>query len=159
MLPKYEVAALRLNSDVIRWSASSSSVLKQKEPMGPGGTWIGLVMLFSTRNGEPLAIIPDGVIQQLRVAATQAIGAKYLAHPDASIYAQIGSGWQGSGLALAMAHVRKFREIRVFSPTKANRERLADSLRDRFGIIVRTVDDAAEAMQGADIVGTANQIA
>ncbi len=66
----------------------------------------------------------DGVMQQLRVAATQAIGAKYLAHADAGIYAQIGSGWQASGQALAMAHIRKFREIRVFSPTKANRERL-----------------------------------
>jgi alanine dehydrogenase len=155
MLPKYEVAALRLNSDVVRWPAGSSTVLKQKEPTGPGGTWIGLVLLFSTRNGEPLAIVPDGVIQQLRVAATQAIAAKYLAHPDARVYAQIGSGWQGSGLALAMAHVRKFEEIRVFSPTRANREKLADSLRGRLGITVRAVDDPAEAMRGADIVGTA----
>jgi ornithine cyclodeaminase/alanine dehydrogenase-like protein (mu-crystallin family) len=155
MLPKYEIAALRLNSDFIRWQADSSSVLKKKEPMGPGGTWIGLVMLFSTLNGEPLAIIPDGVIQQLRVAATQAIGAKYLAHPDASVYAQIGSGWQGSGQALAMAHVRKLREIRVFSPTKANRENLAETLRKRLNIAIRAVDSAEEAMRGADIIGTA----
>jgi alanine dehydrogenase len=155
LLPKYDVAALRLNSDVIRWTAESSAVLKQKEPMGPGGTWIGLVLLFSTKNGEPLAIIPDGVIQQLRVAATQAIGAKYLAHPDAGVYAQLGAGWQASGQALAMAHVRKFREIRVFSPTKANREKLAATLRDRLGIPVRAVDSAPEAARGADIVGTA----
>jgi ornithine cyclodeaminase/alanine dehydrogenase-like protein (mu-crystallin family) len=155
MLPKYEVAAVRLNSDFIRWKAGSAAVVKDKEPMGPGGTWVGLVILFSTRNGEPLAIIPDGVIQQLRVAATQAIGAKYLANPDASVYAQIGSGWQAGGQALAMSHVRKLREIRVYSPTKANRERLADTLRQRLGITVRAVDDPGEAMRGADIVGSA----
>lgn len=155
LLPKYEIAALRLNSDVIRWTAESSSLLKKKVPAGTGGTWIGLVLLFSTRTGEPLAILPDGVIQQLRVAATQAIGAKYLARPDAAVYAQIGSGWQASGQAWAMAHVRKFREIRVYSPTKSNRERLAATLRDRLGIAVRAVNDAAEAARGADIVGSA----
>jgi hypothetical protein len=33
--------------------------------------------LTSTRNGEPLAIMPDGIIQRLRVACTNALGAKY----------------------------------------------------------------------------------
>src|SRR5262249_12815892 len=83
------------------------------------------------------------------------IGAKYLARPDAAVYAQIGSGWQGTGQALAMAHVRKLREIRVFSPTKANREKLAETLRNRLNITIRAVDSAEEAMRGADIVGTA----
>ncbi len=47
LLPKYEVAALRLES---RMSSKLECVIilgtaRQKEPMGPGGTWIGLVML------------------------------------------------------------------------------------------------------------------
>lgn len=155
MIPKYEVAAIRLNSDFIRWKAGTAAIVKEKEPMGPGGTWVGLVILFSTRTGEPIAIIPDGVIQQLRVAATNAIGAKYLAKPDASIYAQIGSGWQASGQALAMAHVRKLEEIRIYSPNPSNRERLAATLRDQLRIKVDAVGSPADAMRGADIVGTA----
>ena len=38
--------------------------------------YVGLVLLFSTDTGEPLAIFPDGVLQRMRVGATSAIGAK-----------------------------------------------------------------------------------
>jgi alanine dehydrogenase len=155
MVPRFEAAAIRLNSDTIRWSLSPAGVRKDKEPTGPGGKWIGLVMLFSMRTGEPLAIMPDGVMQRLRVAATNALAAKYLAPQNASTYALIGSGWQASGQAIAMAAVRKLKEIRVYSPTPANRERLAKELADKLGIKVVALPDARTAVRGADIVGTA----
>src|SRR5438132_1666667 len=81
-----------------------------------GGKFCGLIYLFSTRNGEPLAIMPDGVIQRLRVACCNALAAKYMAPAKAATYALLGSGWQASGQALAMATVRPIREIRVYSP-------------------------------------------
>jgi ornithine cyclodeaminase/alanine dehydrogenase-like protein (mu-crystallin family) len=155
MIPKFEVAAVRLNSDFIAWKADAAGVVKEKKPVARGASWVGLVLLFSTRTGEPIAIIPDGVIQRLRVSATNAIGAKYLAQPDASIYAQLGSGWQAAGQAKAMAKVRKLDEIRIYSPTQQNRERLAGELREQLGVAVRAVDNADEAMRGADIVATA----
>src|SRR6266850_714699 len=46
-------------------------------------------------------------------------------------------------------------EIRVYSPTKANRERLAGELKAQLGIAVRAVDSARAAVEGADIVGAA----
>jgi ornithine cyclodeaminase/alanine dehydrogenase-like protein (mu-crystallin family) len=155
LLPRFEVAAIRLNSDVIRWEQGPHGLRKDKQATAPGGKFCGLILLFSTRSGEPLAIMPDGVIQRLRVACTNALGAKYMAPADASIYALIGSGWQASGQALAMAAVRPLKEVRIFSPTRANRERLAAELRAQLGIAVSAVDSARTAVQGADIVGIA----
>src|SRR6516164_45236 len=68
MVSKFEVAAVRLNSDVIQWGAGPGGIRKDKQRTAPGEKFIGLILLFSTRNGEPLAIMPDGVIQRLRVA-------------------------------------------------------------------------------------------
>jgi ornithine cyclodeaminase/alanine dehydrogenase-like protein (mu-crystallin family) len=109
---------------------------KEKQPAAPGSKFCGLILLFSTRNGEPLAIMPNGIIQRLRVACTNALGAKYMAPSSASVYGLIGSGWQASGQALAMAAVLPLREIRIYSPTQANRERLARELKAQLGIAV-----------------------
>src|SRR6516162_1210483 len=100
MVPKFEAAAVRLNSDVIQWGAGPAGIRKDKQRTAPGEKFVGLILLFSTRNGEPLAIMPDGVIQRLRVACANALGAKYMAPAHASIYALIGSGWQASALRL-----------------------------------------------------------
>jgi ornithine cyclodeaminase/alanine dehydrogenase-like protein (mu-crystallin family) len=155
MAPRFDVAAVRLNSDTIRWSVTPAGIRKDKQPTAAGGKWIGLIMLFSMRTGEPLAIMPDGVVQRLRVAATNALAARYMAAQDASTYGLIGAGWQASGQALAMAAVRKLREIRDYSPTQANRERLAMELTDQLGIKVVASPDARTAVRGADIVGMA----
>ncbi len=155
LVPRYGVAALRLNSDVIRWQAGPAGIRKDKQPLAPGGTWVGLVLLFSTATGEPLAIMPDGVIQRLRVGATNGIAARYLAPPNAGVYALLGAGWQAGAQARAMAQARPLREIRIYAPTRANRERLAAELSDELKIEVRPVDDPRTAVRGADIVGMA----
>jgi alanine dehydrogenase len=155
MVPGFEAAAVRLNSDVIQWGAGPSGIRKDKQRTAAGNKFVGLIMLFSTRNGEPLAIMPDGVIQRLRVACANALGAKYMAAKDASIYGLIGAGWQAGAQAVAMANVRPLKEIRIYSPTPEKRERLAAELRQQLGIDVRAVDDARTAVRGAHIVGAA----
>jgi len=155
MVPSFEAAAIRLNSDVIRWGAGPGGIRKDKQRTAAGDKFVGLVMLFSTRNGEPLAIMPDGVMQRLRVACANALGAKYMAPKNASIYGLIGAGWQAGAQAVAMANVRSLKEIRIYSPTREKRERLAAELREQLSIDVRAVDDARAAVRGAHIVGAA----
>jgi alanine dehydrogenase len=155
MVPSFEVAAIRLNSDVIRWEKGPAGIRKDKQRTSAGNKFVGLILLFSTRNGEPLAIMPDGVIQRIRVACANALGAKYMAPKDASIYALIGAGWQAEAQASAMANVRNLKEIRIYSPTPENRERLAARLHEQLGIEVRATKDARTAARGAHIVGAA----
>ncbi len=154
LTPRYEVAAIRLNSDIIRWTKGPAGIRKDKQPLADG-KWVGLVLLFSTRTGEPLAIMPDGVLQRLRVASTNALGAKYMAPADASVYALLGAGWQAGGQAEAIAAVRPLKEIRIYSPTKQNRDNLAKELQDKLGIPVLSAPDAETAVRDADIVGMA----
>ena len=113
------------------------------------------LLLFSTRTGEPLAIMPDEVIQSQRVACTNAIAARHIASDDADTLGLIGAGWQASAQALAMSNVRNLREIRA-TVQPANRERLAKELGAQLNVLVRPVDSAQAAAKDADIVGIRN---
>ena len=68
VLPNRGIAALRLNSSVVKWYEKAGGVRKDKLPVAGGDRYVGLIMLFSTETGEPLAIFPDGYVQKLRVA-------------------------------------------------------------------------------------------
>ena len=46
-------------------------------PVATGNRWVGLVILFDLEKLEPVAIMPDGVIQKMRVAALSAVGVNF----------------------------------------------------------------------------------
>jgi ornithine cyclodeaminase/alanine dehydrogenase-like protein (mu-crystallin family) len=154
LIPRTGLAALRIDSDVITWEPYHGNLRKEKRGVS-ADRWNGLVLLYSVTNGELVGIMPDGVVQRMRVAATNALGVRYLARPDASVYGLLGAGWQAGAQIQTIAEVRDLRDIRVFSPNREHRERFAETYRDKLGIPVRAVDSAREAVQGADIVGAA----
>ena len=138
-LTQEKVVALRLNSDVIRWEEKGGRIIKDKIPAAPGNKWVGLILLFSAESGEPLAIFPDGFIQGLRVAASSALAARFLAREDAAVLGILGSGWQARAHARAMCAVRAIKKILVHSPTKTNRENFAAEVEKELGIPVEAV--------------------
>jgi alanine dehydrogenase len=111
-------------------------------------------MVFSTRNGEPLAIINDGIIQHMRVGGCAGLGAKYLSREDSAIVGIFGSGGMARTYLLAFNEVRKIREVKVYSPTKKNREAYAGEMSEKLGIKVTPVERAEDAVRGCDIVAT-----
>lgn len=149
--PRYQVAAVRINSDVVHWPLEHGQRRRVKLPLA-GGRWVGLVLLFDMRTGTPLAIFPDGYVQRLRVGATSGLGMKYMAKTDATTLAVLGSGWQAGAQVLAACQVRPITAVRVYSPTPQRRERFARDLSAQTGIPVVAVDAAEEAAEGADIV-------
>src|SRR5918999_559690 len=151
-LAREKVVALRLNSDVIRWEEKDGRIIKDKVPAAPGNKWVGLVLLFSAETGEPLAIFPDGIIQGIRVAASSALAARFLARPDAAILGMLGSGWQGRAHAQAMCQVRAIKQILVHSPTTINRENFAAEIEKQLGVSVRAVTSAEAVADRADIL-------
>jgi alanine dehydrogenase len=149
------VMALRINSDIVHWPKRDGLSRRVKIPAAPGGKWVGLVELFSTETGEPLAIFPDGVIQMMRVGGTGGLSAKYLAREDASVMALYGSGWQARAAAMAAATVRPLLEIRVYSPNPDNRRAFAEEMSPKVGVEIRPVDTPEQAAEGAHIISTA----
>ena len=142
------VGVVRLNSDII----SFANQRQKKLPLAPGGRYTGLVLLFSTETGEPLAIFPDGVLQLMRVGATSAIAARYLAREDARTVAVLGAGAQAAGHVRAIAALRRLDGIRCYSPTADRREAFCREMQDRTGIAMRGVSSPEQAVRGADIV-------
>lgn len=148
------VFAIRMKSDVVHWPKDEKSCQTEEKYCVRPGLYCGLVFLFSTRNGEPLAIMNDGHLQHMRVGGGAGIGAKYLSRPDAKVVAMIGSGGMARAFLEAFLGVREIRTVKVYSPTPAHRKAYAEEMGRRFGVDVQSVADPRSAIKGADIVAT-----
>lgn len=151
VVPKLGVGAIRINSDIVTNPKIGNTQRRVKVPAAPGGRYVGLVLLFSTDNGEPLAIFPDGVLQHIRVGATNGLGVKYMARQDARVVGLLGSGWQAETQLAAACAVRDIKEIRCFSPNKENRDSFSERMSEVLEVPVTPVEHPEDAVRGADI--------
>lgn len=152
ILPKAGVAALRMSSTIQVRPLVDGIERIETLFAGPGGTTVGLVQLYSTDTGEPLAFMPDGVIQGMRVGGTYGLAIKYLARANASTMGLLGSGWQAR-FQIAAANVgRKLSLVKVYSPNREHREEFARNVGKEYGVKIRAVDSAAEAASDVDIL-------
>jgi len=150
--PKLGVGAVRINSDIITWPEDGGNARRVKVPSAPNARYVGLVLLFSVETGEPLAIMPDGVMQRMRVGAANGLGVKYLARRNARRVGILGSGWQAGAQLMAVTSVRDIESIRCFSPTRANRKAFCREMSAKLNVKVTPADTPEEAIKGADIV-------
>src|SRR6516165_6222007 len=111
-------------------------------------THLAVIVLFRPDSGEPLAVMDGRLITEMRTAAVSAAVTKYLAAPDARVLALLGSGVQAHAHLQALARVRSFDEVRVWSRTAAHAERFAAQNNAE-------VMPIADAVRGADVVVTA----
>jgi alanine dehydrogenase len=105
------------------------------------------ILLFKPETGEPLATMDGRLITEVRTAAVSAVATEHLARPNASVLAIVGSGVQARSHLEALRLVRDFREVRVWSP------RRAQTFAEEHGVLAAA--SAEEAVQGADVVVTA----
>jgi alanine dehydrogenase len=148
---KLGVFAIRMKSDMLAWEEQDGFKVEDKYCM-QRGTYCGLIFLLSTRNAEPLALMNDGFLQHMRVGACAGLGTKYLARKNSKVLAMIGSGGMARTYAMAIKEVRPIEVMRVFSPTKKNREAYAAEMTEKLDIEVIAVDSPEKALKGADIV-------
>ncbi len=146
----FGVFAIRMKSDMLEWPEGGTVEKYCMEP----GTYCGLVLVFSARNAEPLAIINDGIIQHMRVGACAGLAARYLARDDAAVVGMLGSGGMAETYLRAFAEVRKLREVKVYSPTQANREAYARRMSEMLGVPVTAREGVEEVVRGSDMVAT-----
>jgi alanine dehydrogenase len=145
------VVAIRIKSDVLTWSEGRTQEKYCVEP----GTYSGIVLLYSTHTGEPLALMNDGYVQHMRVGGCAGLGADVLARQDADVVGLLGSGGMARTYLEAIALVRPLRQVKVFSPTREHRQQFADEMSERLGVPIAAVDSAEEAVRDTDILATA----
>jgi ornithine cyclodeaminase/alanine dehydrogenase-like protein (mu-crystallin family) len=131
------------------------SIRLEKLPLAGSGRYVGLIQLFSVENGELLAIMPDGFIQQTRVAVTSALGAKAMARENSRVLGLIGSGGQARAHFRFLTAVRPIERVKVYSPNAAHRESFAAEMSRETSVSTEAVGSARTAVQDCDIVCTA----
>lgn len=152
VLPKAGMFALRMKLDITYQEEHPSGAVTHEKYCVEPGTYCGLVLLASTENAEPLAMFNDGVIQHMRVGATAAMAAKYLARKESRVLGVIGSGGMARTYSMAYCYVFPIERVQVYSLTPAHREAFAQEMTAKLGIPVTAMASAEEAARGTDIV-------
>src|SRR6184192_403055 len=91
-------------------------------------THMATIFLVDPETGTLLAVMDGRLITEMRTAAVSAAATKLLASPDAKVLAILGSGVQARSHLEALRLVRKFEEIRVWSPTRERAEHFAKEI-------------------------------
>jgi ornithine cyclodeaminase/alanine dehydrogenase-like protein (mu-crystallin family) len=110
-------------------------------------THMATIFLVDPETGAPLAVMDGRLITEMRTAAVSAAATKLLAPSDSKILAILGSGVQARSHVEALRLVRRFQEIRVWSPTTSHAEDCAKELGAK-------VASAENAVRDADVVVT-----
>src|SRR5581483_9495014 len=125
------------------------------------------IVLLDPDTGALLALMDGRYITEARTAAVSAVSSRLLARKTAGALAIIGTGVQAQSHLQALTRVHKFRNVTVWSPTKAHRDAFAarfgdgpgtDWGRTRDGVDsapgprVTAVDHPGEAVVGADVI-------
>jgi ornithine cyclodeaminase/alanine dehydrogenase-like protein (mu-crystallin family) len=115
---------------------------------------IGLVVLFDTETGIPLAVMDAAEITAIRTAAASAVATRALARKDASHLAILGTGEQAVTHLEAISKVRTLRTVRVWGRSTGKTERFAQEESSRLSLKIEASRTAEEAVKGADIICT-----
>ena len=110
------------------------------------------IVLLDHATGALVALLDGRYITEARTAAVSAVSAKHLAREDAHVLALIGSGVQARSHLQAIGLVRQLTEVRVWSPTTANREAFAKTMSAETGLPIRATPTPSAALAGADLV-------
>src|SRR5690242_18840600 len=148
--PGTGVWALRITSDMAGHSFTAGVKRRRILPVATGNRYCGLVILFDIERIEPIAIMPDGVIQKMRVAALSAVGAKYLASARPRVLGLFGSGWQASAHLEYLCSLFEFQQIKVFSPNEQHRGDFADKMARKLDRNIVAAGSAKETVEGSD---------
>jgi ornithine cyclodeaminase/alanine dehydrogenase-like protein (mu-crystallin family) len=114
-----------------------------------------LFLLYRAADAEPLALIEANHLGQIRTGAASGLATRFLAAEDASTVSILGSGFQAGTQLEAMLAVRKITDVRVWSRNPARRAGFAAEASVRFGMAIRAVETAEQAVRDAAIVVTA----
>jgi ornithine cyclodeaminase/alanine dehydrogenase-like protein (mu-crystallin family) len=149
------VWALRITSDMAGFSFTNGVKRRRILPVATGNRFCGLVILFDLERIEPIAIMPDGVIQKVRVAALSVVGAKYLSPEKPKVLGLFGSGWQASAHLEFLCSEYAFEKVRVYSPNQQHCREFCAHWTAKLGREIECVESSRKVVEGSDFVQAA----
>jgi alanine dehydrogenase len=119
---------------------------------------LGLLTLYDPATGIPLSIMDATMITACRTGAMTAVGARYLARPDARILGHVGARGTAFWNVVLLDEMFDLQEIRVTSRRPQSREAFAAELAAVTDTPVRVTATADETFAGADILVEASRL-
>lgn len=114
----------------------------------------GVIALFDTVAGRPLALLDSIEITILRTAAATAVAARYLARADTTTVTICGCGAQGRSQLRALTHVRPIHRVFAFDVDPAQARRFAEELAPELGLAITPTESLAGAVAGSEVCVT-----
>lgn len=111
-----------------------------------------LIPLWDQETAELVCLLDGKHITGMRTAGTTAVAVERLLPPDSVHVAVLGAGQEAQAHASAIASVRQFKSLAVYSPTPASRENFAQKFAQELKIECRAVDSARAAVAQADLI-------
>ena len=112
-------------------------------------------LLFSETTGEHLALLDGSVLTARRTAAASAVGARYLANPQAKTLLIIGAGRVACELPEALASLFPLKKIIIWNRSPARAHDLLNSLQALQRWEIELVSDLSNAVAESDIISCA----
>ena len=119
---------------------------------------LGLLTLYDPWTGIPLSVMDATLITACRTGAMTAVGARYLARPDARVLGHVGARGTAFWNVVMLDGMLDLDEIRVTSRRPESREAFARRLSEVTDTPVRVTATADEAYDGADILVEASRL-
>ncbi len=117
-------------------------------------TVMGVIELFDPKTGFPISVMDGTLITNMRTGAAAGVGTKYLARSDSTSLGIIGAGKQAFTQLMALKEVMNIESAKVFCRTCASRENFAKLANEKFGLNVKAVGTAQEAVKDVDVIVT-----
>ena len=111
-----------------------------------------LIPLWDQDTAELVCLLDGKHITGMRTAGTTAVAVERLLPQGGVRVAVLGAGQEAQAHASAIASVRKFKSLTVYSPTPASRENFAKKFAQELKIECRAVDSTRAAVGQADLI-------
>lgn len=116
------------------------------------------IVLIEKETGQVAGFVDGNLVTALRTAATSSLAVAELTPPDRPLVVGVlGSGLEARSHIAAIAAIRPIREVRVFSPTKDNRNAFASDVGSDLSVACLPVESGEQAAAGADLIIAASR--
>ena len=123
-------------------------------------TVLGVIILLDKTTGAPIAVMDGGFLTAMRTGAVSGIATKYMARPDATVGAILGSGVQAKTQAWAMCEAHQFEKVVVFSLDEpATIDAFCAEMTEKLGAPFERAPSAEAAGREADVLTLATSAA
>lgn len=126
----------------------------ERAPDSPYGTHVGMVLVFDSEKGIPLAMIEGASLTAIRTSAASAMATDLLANPDAQTLAILGCGEQALRHVRAMLAVRDVEHIHVWGRDATRADDFCQRMSKEIGVELSVAKSVQACVANADLVCT-----